>query len=153
MKTARSYIDLENLNDDLGFLVLQMSNLWEQNHKKVLKRYHITHTEFCVLASIHWLSEHDNLSTTQIGLAKHIKTDPMNISQTIKGLEKQKLVLRTCHPMDVRANLVLLTSEGKEIIEKAALTIHEAERRFFQILGRNYNYFRDCMIKLIQSNE
>lgn len=154
MKTNYSYEDLKDPNNDIGFLILQVSNLWEQNHKKILKQYQLTHSQFAVLASIYWLSIHKNLPITQIKLANHIKTDPMNISQTIKGLEKQELVIRTICPTDVRSNMLTLTSKGEKLIEKAIKTIYDGEERFFKILGKNNSiHFKNYLMKLIKNNE
>ncbi|MDR3061295.1 MAG: MarR family transcriptional regulator [Dysgonamonadaceae bacterium] len=152
MKSVFTYQELRNPNEDSGFLLLLTYNLWEQNHKKVLQKHQLTHTQFAVLASIYWLSLHNDSPITQIILAKHIKTNPMNISPTLKGLEKRDLVARPPHPVDVRAKMITLTPKGDELIQKAVITVQHAEKRFFEALGKNNTRFKNYLIKIIISN-
>jgi DNA-binding MarR family transcriptional regulator len=144
----------ESLDNVPGFLVLQLSSLWQDKHKKALEKYHsITHTQFAILASIHWLSMHDSKKLTQIGLSRHIKMDPMTISQTIKGLEKKELVTRITHPLDVRAKMIHLTPAGEKLIKEAENTIMQVEHRFFEVLGKDLPEFNRYMRTIIAANE
>ena len=39
-----------------GLLLLQVTNLWQREIKKILKPFDLTHPQFMVLASIYWFS-------------------------------------------------------------------------------------------------
>jgi len=105
---------VENLEEDTGFLMLQVSHLWEYYHDKALKKYHdISHMQYAVLASIYWLVLHSEKEVTQTRLAQHTKIASMTISQMFKVLEARGFIYRKTHSTDVRAKAVDLTPEGK----------------------------------------
>lgn len=145
---------IENLKDDTGFLVLQVSNLWNNCHDRALKKYHgLSHMQYALLASICWLVYHSDKQVTQSFLSQHTKINPMTISQIFKVLEAKGLIVRTKHPTDVRAKIVSLTDEGNELIIRAFKTIWDVDAKFFKILGKNSNRFNSYLYDLLIANE
>ncbi|MDR0542184.1 MAG: MarR family transcriptional regulator [Dysgonamonadaceae bacterium] len=145
---------IENLEEDSGFLMLQVSRLWVEYHEKVLRKHHgLSHIQYAVLASIYWLVLDTCKQVTQTKLAKHTKIDPMTISQMFKVLEKKGYIYRTAHESDIRAKSVNLTEEGKELITQAIITITNADNKFFKVLGKNLKSFNKCMVELLNAND
>ena len=151
---VKSPFIIENLAEDNGFLMLQVSSLWANYHDKALKKYHdLSHMQFSVLASVYWLVLHSKKQVTQTILAQHTKISPMTISQMLKVLESKGYVCRTKHLTDVRAKAVDLTQEGKELIDKAMKTIYDVDAKFFKVLGKSVKCFNRYMFELLKAND
>jgi hypothetical protein len=71
-----------------GFLLWQVTNIWQRGIRKILDPYNITHTQFVLLASIHWLTIH-KMEVTQRVVSNHTKVDPMTTSTVLRTLEKK----------------------------------------------------------------
>ena len=154
METEKSPFAVENLEEDTGFLMLQISNLWENSHDKALKKYHgISHMQYAVLASVYWLVLHSGKEVTQTILAQHTRIAPMTISQMFKVLEAKGYICRKTHSSDIRAKAVALTPDGKELVRKAINTILNVDTKFFQVLGKNAPRFNRCLLELLHSND
>ena len=154
MDENKSPFIVENLKDDTGFLILQVSNLWSNCHDRALKKYHgLSHMQYAVLASVCWLVYHSDKQVTQSMLSQHTKISPMTISQIFKVLEAKGYIFRTKHPSDVRAKIVSLTEEGNRLMHKAIKTIWDIDTKFFKILGRKTNRFNRCLNELLLINE
>lgn len=76
-----------------GFLLWQVTNLWQREIKKALEQYNLTHSQFVLMASIHWLTLHEQ-EVTQIVLSAHTKIDPMTTSTVLRTLQQKELVKR-----------------------------------------------------------
>jgi len=143
---------IKQLEDNSGFLLWQISSLWQQKQKKALEaNYNITHTQYVLLASIYWLTLHDE-EVTQVSLSAHTKIEPMTISQVLKVLQKKEYIYRQPHSKDTRAKAVYLTPQGKKLMKDAIVTIESIDARFFEVLGKNVNKFNSTMQKLIKDN-
>jgi len=154
LEKDKSPFKIENLEEDTGFLVLQVSNLWGNLHDRTLKRYHgLSHMQYAVLASIYWLVIYSDRQVTQTILAQHTKINPMTISQMFKVLEAKGYIYRTPHATDVRAKAVNLTPEGKELMTKAVQTIWEEDSKFFKSLGKNTVRFNKYLYELLKAND
>ena len=154
MDTDKSPFIIDDLKDDTGFLMLQVSNLWEDSHDRALKRYHgLSHMQYAVLASISWLIYKSNIQVTQSILAQHTKINPMTISQIFKVLEAKGYVFRTKHPTDVRAKVVNLTQEGNDILYKAFHTIWDVDAKFFRVIEKQQDRFNHYLYNLLRAND
>ena len=155
MDTNLSPFFIENLEDDTGFLMLQVSNLWGDCHDRALKRhYGLSHMQYAVLASVCWLAVYqDGKYVTQSRLAQHTKINPMTISQIFKVLEAKGYIVRTKHPTDVRAKVVNLTEEGYDLMKKAVRTIWDVDTKFFRALGKNTDRFNSYFCDLLNAND
>lgn len=150
----KSYIpfSIQYIEDDSGFLLWQVSCLWQQEQKRALEiNYRISHSQYVILASIYWLTLND-AEVTQIGLSQHTKMEPMTVSQILKGLQKSGHIIRQAHSADTRAKAVFLTDEGKEMMKEAIKTIEAIDAKFFSVLGKGVKKFNDDMMKLVKSN-
>jgi hypothetical protein len=47
---------VQKAEDSSGFLLWQVTNLWQREIKKALSPFDLTHSQFVILANTHWLS-------------------------------------------------------------------------------------------------
>lgn len=132
MKSTDNTFSVEKPEESSGFLLWQVTNLWQRSIKKALEQYGITHSQFVLMASIHWLTLHEQ-EVTQIILSAHTKIDPMTTSTVLRTLQQKGFIQRQEHGTDTRAKLVVLTEEGKIIIKKAVVTVEKFDKEFFSI--------------------
>ncbi|MCL1868296.1 MAG: MarR family winged helix-turn-helix transcriptional regulator [Paludibacter sp.] len=154
MKKNISLFITDNLDEDSGFLMLRVSKLWEEAHERALKKhYDISHLQYAVLASVHWLILHGQKEVTQIVLSQHTKINPMAISLTLKDLEYKGYVCRKTSAADARAKCTFITDKGQELMQSVFVKIFAADEKFFNVLGGKRQKFNSHMLKLLQANE
>ncbi len=134
MKSTENPFSVEKPEESSGFLLWQVTNLWQREIKKALKQYGLTHSQFVLMASIHWLSLKKQ-DVTQIILSSHTKIDPMTTSTVLRTLQQKNLIVRQEHLTDTRAKTVELTIEGVKIVKKAVVTVEKFDTEFFALLG------------------
>lgn len=137
--------------DSPGYLLGQLTLLWQRKHKKVLDPLDLTQTQFVLLASIAWLSKTNN-KLTQVEIANHNNFDRMMVSKVLRTLQTKKLITREEHDTDTRAKIVSLTTNGKTILQEALTAVENADIDFFSDLQNEMIPFNRNMITLIKSN-
>lgn len=138
--------------DSSGFLLWQVTNLWQREIKKALEKFDLTHSQFVLMASIHWLSIHQQ-EVTQVILSQHTKIDPMTTSTVLRTLQKRGLLERQAHQHDTRAKTVGLTTSGKNTIRQAVKIVEDFDKRFFSKLGNQAGAFNGQLIRLLGNNQ
>jgi DNA-binding MarR family transcriptional regulator len=128
-----------------GFLLWQVTNLWQRRQRAALKSLDLTHVQFVLLASIVWLSRDDE-PVTQARLAQHAQTDPMMTSQVVRTLEQKGLVRRAAHPRDSRAKSLQGTPQGLELAKRATILVEQTDDAFFSSLEES----SACLVELLQ---
>ncbi len=149
MKPGDTAFSVESPDDSSGFLLWQVTNLWQREIRKALEKYNLTHSQFVLLASIYWLTLHKQ-EVTQIVLSSHTKIDPMTTSTVLRTLQAKKLLQRQEHATDTRAKTVSLTEEGKKIIKQAVKTVEKFDNDFFSPLGDKTSEFNKKLIVLLR---
>ena len=152
MKKKQSDFSVEQANDSSGFLLWQVTTLWQRGIKKELDKIGITHPQFVLLASLLWLSKQQE-SVTQINLSAHSQIDPMTASAIIKILQRKNLVAREEHHTDTRAKKIALTPEGLKTTKQAVKIIEKFDIRFFKPLDKKENSFRQKLSSLLPQKE
>lgn len=117
--------------ESAGYLLWQVSHLWQRRVEAVLVELNITHLQFVLLVGIGWLTRESNL-VTQVQLAEFCKIDIMQTSQVARKLEVKKLVKRITHPSDTRAKVLTLTSMGEITLHQALPLIERLDIEFFE---------------------
>ncbi len=135
-----------------GFLLWQVTNLWQREIKKAMEKYDLTHSQFVLLASIHWFSL-NNQNATQILLSNHTKIDPMTTSTVLRTLQAKALITRQEHETDTRAKTVILTEAGLQKIKPAIVTVEQFDKLFFGILGNQTEDFNNKLITLLETGD
>lgn len=125
-----------------------MTNLWQREIKKALEKYELTHSQFVLLASIHWLSL-DNQNVTQILLSNHTKIDPMTTSTVLRTLQTKGLITRQEHETDTRAKTIGLTETGIENVKQAIKTVEQFDKLFFGSLDNQREDFSSKLATLL----
>jgi DNA-binding MarR family transcriptional regulator len=134
-----------------GFLLWQVTMLWQRKIKRGLDKLGITHTQFVLLATLAWLSKEKEV-ITQIDIANHSKTDRMMVSKILRKLQMNGYVSRREHETDTRAKVVTLSETGKKLVQKALKIVEQADVDFFSGLGSRAQNFNHDMELLIQNN-
>lgn len=126
-------------NDSPGFLLWQVTVVWQKRIREALEPFDLTHPQFVLLYSCHWLhQEAKRDDVTQVQLAQHTKVDVNVTSQVLRALQKRGLIHRRPHPTDTRANLITVTEQGIILATSAVRAVEEADRTFFSVLNDTY---------------
>lgn len=148
MKTANNTFQFEKAEDSSGFLLWQVTNLWQREIKKALEKFDLTHSQFVLLASIHWLTLAKQ-DVTQILLSSHTKIDPMTTSTVLRTLQTRGLLKRQEHSTDTRAKIVALTDSGIKTVKQAVKTVEQFDNTFFEPLGNKTKDFNRYLLTLL----
>ncbi len=138
-------------NDSPGYLLAQLTLLWQRKQKKALAPLDLTHTQFVLLAALGWLSRENN-SVTQIDIANQSNADRMMVSKVLRTLEDKKFITRQEHETDTRAKTIQLTQTGTETLQKAIIEVENADNDFFSSIESKLSSFNQNMLKLIVEN-
>ncbi len=136
--------------DSSGFLLWQVTNLWQREIKKALKPYNLTHSQFVLMASIYWLTLHKQ-EITQILLSVHTKIDPMTTSTVLRTLQTKGFLQRQEHLTDTRAKTIELTNNGIKIIKQAVKAVETFDKTFFEILGNKTQLFNKQLLNILRA--
>lgn len=149
MKEKDNPFGFEKAEESSGFLLWQVSNLWQRGIKKALEPFDLTHSQFVLLASTHWLVLHGQ-EVTQILLSSHAKIDPMTTSTVVRTLEQKGFIHRKEHTTDTRAKTVELTKSGTDLVHLAVVAVESFDELFFSKLGGNLNTFNQQLLDLMR---
>ncbi len=139
----------DSAEDSPGFLLWQVSNVWQRRQRDALAPLELTHVQFVLLASLAYLS-HSPEPVTQIGLSQHAQTDPMMTSQVLRTLEGKGLLERIPHPTDARAKSLKITNQGLELANRAVGVVEQMDRAFFAALGEDVGEFVGMVHRLLK---
>lgn len=149
MKQPDNTFSVEKPEESSGFLLWQVTNLWQREIRKALEEFGITHSQFVLMASIHWLTLHKK-EVTQIILSDHTKIDPMTTSTVLRTLQQKGYIHRQEHKTDTRAKTVGLTEDGKKIVTKAIVRVETFDNDFFSILGDKVSLLNSNLLTLLE---
>ena len=138
-------------NDSPGYLLGQVTMLWQRKQKKVLDPLDLTQTQFVLLAALGWLSKKSN-AVTQVDIANQSNADRMMVSKVLRTLEEKDFITRQEHQTDTRAKTTRLTTEGEIVLQKAMIAIENADLDFFAALDNKLLSFNKNMVQLIEKN-
>lgn len=148
MKSKDTTFSVERTEDSTGFLLWQLTNLWQREIKKALEPYELTHSQFVLLANIHWLTL-QKIDVTQILLSNQTKIDPMTTSTVLRTLQSKELIKRQEHSTDTRAKTVALTDNGVKTIKQAIKKVEKFDNDFFSKLKSNLTTFNKNILTLL----
>ncbi len=137
--------------DSPGYLLGQLTLLWQRKQKRVLDPLDLTHTQFALLCALAWLSRERD-TVTQVDIANLSNADRMMVSKVLRTLEEKKFITRQEHPTDTRAKTIRLTPEGETVLQKAIVSVETVDLDFFDSLGAQVTGFNATMAALIAAN-
>ncbi len=152
MKAKDTTFSVAKAEDSSGFLLWQVTNLWQREIKKALEPFNLTHSQFVLMASIYWLTLHKQ-DVTQILLSSHTKIDPMTTSTVLRTLQTKGFLQREEHLTDTRAKTVALTDSGKKIIKLAVKAVETFDKTFFSTLGAKTPVFNEQLLTLLEQKK
>lgn len=124
----------EQADDSPGFLLWQVTALWQARIAATLEPLRLTQTQYAILASLRWFEECGE-QPTQRHLVEHARLDKMTLSKAIRKLEGAGMVSRHASPHDARATEIRFTARGRRTIEKAVVSVEETDALFFAALS------------------
>ena len=134
----------------LGFLFIRAYNAWHGKIKKELATVGITHPQFVVLTSCNYLL-YQKKNVTQALLSQTTEIDKVTLSQIITLLEKKEFLKREKSEGDQRANSIILTKLGEEMVRQALPKVEKVDEEFFEILGKDKDHFRNSIRTLLST--
>lgn len=139
-------------NDSPGYLIGQLTMLWQRKQKKVLDPLDLTQTQLALLAALGWLSKKSD-AVTQVDIARQSNADRMMVSKVLRTLVDKKFITRREHPTDTRAKVIQLTPEGEKVLQKALAAVVDVDHEFFAVLDTDLSRFNANMVTLIDINK
>lgn len=111
------------LSDDLSFLLARANAISIAAGNAALAEVGLRVRSYSVLA----LTVGD-ARPSQRDLAEHLRLDPSQVVALVDDLQTRGLVTRQAAPTDRRANVVVATSDGRAVFERAQVAAGNAER-------------------------
>jgi DNA-binding MarR family transcriptional regulator len=142
----------KNPDDSPGYLLGQLTLLWQRKLKRVLDPLDLTHTQFVLLAALGWLSRESD-AVTQTDIANLGNTDRMMVSKVLRTLEEKGFLTRQEHQTDTRAKTIKLTPNGETVLQKALVLVESTDVEFFSALEAQLPSFNSNMAKIIAENK
>ena len=150
MNTEKAF-SVDEAEESTGFLLWQVTNLWQREIRAALEEFGLTHSQFVLMASILWLTQQKQ-TITQVLLSSHTKIDPMTTSTVLRTLQKKGLLQRQEHATDTRAKTVALTEAGVASILPAIKAIEKFDHAFFTKLGPDVKGLNVNLLALLKKN-
>jgi len=144
--------DFEKPEESSGYLLWQLTMLWQRKMKRALDELDLTHTQFVLLAALGWLSK-QNKTVTQVDIANHSNTDRMMVSKVLRTLQDKNFIARKEHETDTRAKSILLTKSGQDKLQKALKIVSQVDKDFFSPLEADEKTFNQSMQELVTRND
>ncbi|MFN4123966.1 MAG: MarR family winged helix-turn-helix transcriptional regulator [Flavobacteriales bacterium] len=123
-----------NPEDHTSYLLWQVNMAWQRKIKSILDPFDLTHAQYMLLASLHWLSTQKKYVQQQ-DLANHIAIDKMMTSKILRLMQKKGYIKRTKNKIDTRARNLMITEKGEEILLKANKSMNKIEAELLAPLG------------------
>lgn len=110
---ASSSVDFQNISGNFGFMINSLARLLRIELEKQLADSGLTPTTWTVLMA---LGEQDGIR--QIELSQRAFMDSATMTRALDSLETKYFIRRERATVDRRAQIVTLTTEGKQAFEK-----------------------------------
>ena len=135
-----------------GYLLWQVSNIWQRKINELLTEYSITHVQYLLLATIIWMEER-NLTINQISLARHAHSHKMMTSKVLRSLERNGYIKREEDPADSRSKNVTITDKGRQKYFEVRKIFDNEDKLFFDKVEKNRFSLTRIFIDMIEENQ
>ncbi|GGH70792.1 DNA-binding MarR family transcriptional regulator [Paenibacillus sp. JGP012] len=148
MKSSR----YTNPQDSPGYLLWQVTTMWQKEVRRVLEPLELTQPQFILLHSCLWLNERDfeGKGVTQVQIAQFANVDVNVTSQVLRTLEKRGYIKRARHQTDTRANIITTTPEGTRLAIEGMNLVEESDKNFFELLAERKDGYMEIMQEFIR---
>ncbi|MDX3527488.1 MarR family transcriptional regulator [Streptomyces sp. ID05-39B] len=131
----------------LLYMVKQVELVVRSHLDELVRPSGITALQYTALTV---LERHDGLSAAQ--LARDSFVTAQSIADVVRSLESRGLIRRERNPRNRRELLILLTDEGREVLDRHAGPVRELEERMVRDLtGHQAEQFRLALSKAWQA--
>jgi len=114
-----------------GFSLWQQFHAWQRKINTALKPLGLTQLQFSLLAVIGYLTKNSE-TVTQQQVASFANIDRMLVSQVVRRLETDGLVVRKPHPSDKRARVLKLSRKGATKLKNSLPIVEATDAEFFE---------------------
>ncbi len=128
-------------NLDFDQILFRINKLYTENTNANLKEFNVTRSDMSFLLKLNEMGE-----ITQKDLAKSKSLNNATVTRALERLEKKGFVKRMEDEKDKRKKNVLLTSDGKQILNKIMKKHEIYKNEIFK--GFDENEFQNLMILL-----
>jgi len=142
-----SIFDIQTPQQSVGFQFWKLHQKWQKRVLKALEPYHITHTQFVMMASIAWYEE-QGIQPSQAQVTQLMSIDKMAFSKAVRQLEERGLVKRKQSKKDARIKALSLTKKSLIIMPQAILAIEFVDKEIFGMLGERKQTFNKILVLL-----
>jgi DNA-binding MarR family transcriptional regulator len=149
MKKKKKILNFDEPEENLGYLLWQVSTRWQTAMNESLGEMGMNQTQFVIMAALHWL-ELNSDSVTQNDIANHARIDKTITSKILKSLQNQGFVIRQEHAIDTRAKEVALTKSGLKLLEKANKIVENVDNQYFTKVKKDKLVLKNLLQTLIQ---
>lgn len=149
MKKKKKILNFDEPEENLGYLLWQVSTRWQAAMNAGLGEMGMTQTQFVIMAALHWL-ELNSDSVTQNDIASHAHIDKTITSKILKALQNQGFIMRQEHAIDTRAKEVALTKSGFKLLEKANKIVENVDNQYFTKVKKDKLVLKNLLQILIQ---
>ena len=122
---------IQNSNEQLGFLLMQVTFLKQRLVNSALRKRGITYIQFVILAGALELGE-EGKPVTQQTISDERSLDKAMVSNVVKTLIGKGYFRREEHPTDKRAFTLELTTPGKELALEGKKIARQIDEGFFE---------------------
>lgn len=138
--------------DASGYLLWQISNLWQRVINETMAQHNITHVQYLLLATIVWM-ENNKMTVNQNNLARQSQSHKMMTSKVLRSMEKQGLIIRSVNSMDTRYKDIHITEKGYEKYTSVQKVFKKVDSRFFEKIERNRFSLNKIFSDIIEENQ
>lgn len=135
-------------NEQLGYLLTQVSFLKQRITNAALKELDITYVQFVILAGTLELGADGNIVTQQ-SIASERRLDKAMVSNVVKTLIEKGFLTREEHPEDKRAFTLRLTPAGEKKAIQGKAIARKVDETFFA--GIDQEAFRESLKQLLKN--
>lgn len=127
--------EIKNPENQLGYLLTQVSFLKQRIVNAALKELDVTYIQFVILAGTLELGGDERIVTQQ-DIATRRRLDKAMVSNVVKTLLEKGLIARHTHPLDKRAYTLSLTESGRRVAIRGKETALKVDRTFFEKIDK-----------------
>ena len=147
--TELTFASDEEAHNIPGFLLWQVSKLWQRHLAHALKDLRLTSTQAVLLGNIVRANQ-ANTHVTQASLSNSTKIDRMTISTVLRTLQKKGLISRASNS---RTYQLTATQEGRRVTQHVLQKFMQTHQKFFAPINKDIHQYVQSLQALIKAND
>ena len=119
-----------NPDESLGYLVSRVFGLRQKKMNEELAEINLNYAQYNLLMGLYWLQLQGE-TINQMMLISHTKLDKSVVSNILRQMANDKIVIRRENPNDTRAKVISLTAKGEDLAAQAIQIINRVDETFW----------------------